>query len=320
MNYSLFRSGENDRPLAAQSDADGGGSGGGLQAGPGVRRGQRLHPAVLPQALCRDAPRQHREGQHDDRLSARRAYDGDSRSPKPSRPSPTAGRSWTWSSTSARCSAARGTTCGRTLRRSLQVAHDAGAKVKVIFENCYLQGRAQDPPLPDLRRAEGRLGQDQHRLRHRRGDARRPRPDAEARPAARAGQSGRRRPRPGHAHQGPRAGRQPLRRQPHQGNARRMPPAAGPAARSTPRPARRKATSEICRGHSCRHDHLGHRGREACSARDNFSARSASSSSRSATSGIAVTSRCTSSRCFRWARWASTSSAARAGASLRWTC
>ena len=69
-----------------------------------------------------------------------------------------------------------------------------GDKVKVIFENCYLQGRAQDPPLRDLRRGRRRLGEDVHRLRHRRGHARRPAPDAQARAAARAGEGGRRRP------------------------------------------------------------------------------------------------------------------------------
>ena len=47
-------------------------------------------------------------------------------------------------------------------------AHDRGAIVKVIFENCYLTERSEGPPLPDLRRGGRRLRQDLDRLRNRR--------------------------------------------------------------------------------------------------------------------------------------------------------
>ena len=52
----------------------------------------------------------------------------------------------------------------------IEVTHAAGQKVKVIFENCYLTRRTEDPALRDLRRTERRLGEDLHRLRHRRRD------------------------------------------------------------------------------------------------------------------------------------------------------
>src|SRR5262245_60912088 len=52
----VFRSGQNDRPLAAESDADGGGFGSGLQTRAGLRCGERLHLAILPEAVCRTAP------------------------------------------------------------------------------------------------------------------------------------------------------------------------------------------------------------------------------------------------------------------------
>ena len=46
-----------------------------------------------------------------------------------------------------------------------------GQKVKVIFENCYLQDEHKIRALRDLRRAGRRLGQDLDRLRHGRRDA-----------------------------------------------------------------------------------------------------------------------------------------------------
>ena len=61
------------------------------------------------------------------------------------------------------------------------VTHAAGQKVKVIFENCYLNDAQKITPVRDLRRAERRLGQDLDRLWHGRRDARRPEADAAAR-------------------------------------------------------------------------------------------------------------------------------------------
>ncbi len=40
----------------------------------------------------------------------------------------------------------------------IDVAHAPGQKVKVIFENCYLEGRAQDHALRDLRRTAAPTG------------------------------------------------------------------------------------------------------------------------------------------------------------------
>ena len=48
------------------------GTGGRLPTGAGLRRRQRLHHAVLPEAVRRPLTRQHRDGQHDDRIPARR--------------------------------------------------------------------------------------------------------------------------------------------------------------------------------------------------------------------------------------------------------
>ena len=44
------------------------------------------------------------------------------------------------------------------IRAVLEATHARGAKLKVIFENCYLDDDAQDPPLRDLRRAAASTG------------------------------------------------------------------------------------------------------------------------------------------------------------------
>ena len=61
-----------------------------------------------------------------------------SRRSKPSKRLPTAARNWTWSSTSRKFSAATGTMFVPISKPCMDVAHAAGQKVKVIFENCYL--------------------------------------------------------------------------------------------------------------------------------------------------------------------------------------
>jgi deoxyribose-phosphate aldolase len=76
-------------------------------------------------------------------------------------------------------------------------AHASGAKVKIIFENAYLQDEhkirlAQDPAVRYLQRSRGRLGEDLHRLRSKRRHHRRSHAHAEARSAARAGEGCRR--------------------------------------------------------------------------------------------------------------------------------
>ena len=60
------------------------------------------------------------------------------RSPRRARPSPTARPRSTWSSRSARSSPAATPTSGPTSAAVVEVAHAAGAIVKVIFENAYL--------------------------------------------------------------------------------------------------------------------------------------------------------------------------------------
>ena len=75
-----------------------------------------------------------------------------------------------------------------------KAAHDGGAIVKVIFENCYLERRAESATLPDLRRGRRRLRQDLDGLRHGRRHDGRPAPDAAGGAAARQAQGGRWRP------------------------------------------------------------------------------------------------------------------------------
>ena len=94
------------------------------------------------------------------------------------------GRSWTWSSTSARCSSGDWDYVRADIGAVVEATHAAGQKVKVIFENCYLNDDAEDPALRDLRRAGRRLGEDLHRLRHGRRDHGGPEADAQARRAA----------------------------------------------------------------------------------------------------------------------------------------
>ena len=55
----------------------------------------------------------------------------------------------------------------------IDVAHAAGQKVKVIFENCYLKDEHKIRLCEICGELQRRLGQDLHRLRHRRRDARR---------------------------------------------------------------------------------------------------------------------------------------------------
>ena len=56
----------------------------------------------------------------------------------------------------------------------VEVAHAAGAIVKVIFENAYLVRRREDPRLPPHRGRRRRLRQDLHRFRAERRDPRGP--------------------------------------------------------------------------------------------------------------------------------------------------
>ena len=49
-------------------------------------------------------------------------------------------------------------------------AHTRGVKVKVIFENAYLNEAQKDPGMPAMRAGRGRLGQDLHRFCAERGD------------------------------------------------------------------------------------------------------------------------------------------------------
>ena len=153
---------QDDRPLAAQSDADGRGAGGGL---PSWRWHTTwpvgLHHALLPPPLRRIAAPAARSrasttigfphGGHTTAIKLAEAEqalaDG--------------GRSWTWWSTSARSSAATGTTCARTSGRSSIVTHmRPGPEGQSDLRELLSAGRAQDPAVRDLRRIERRLGQD----------------------------------------------------------------------------------------------------------------------------------------------------------------
>ena len=108
----------------------------------------------------------------------------------------------------------------------IDVTHQRGQKVKVIFENCYLNDEQK------IRLCEicGELGADWVKTSTGYGtggatieDLKLMRKHAAA---ARAGQGGRRRPRPGHAAGGARPRRHALRRHPHGGDARRVQAAA----------------------------------------------------------------------------------------------
>ncbi len=104
----------------------------------------------------------------------------------------------------------------------IEVAHGRGQKVKVIFENCYLQDQPQDQALRNLRRVGRRLGEDFHRVRHRRRHHRRPQADAAALPGARAGESRGRRSHTRQTAGSPRPGRDARGRQPHRRNSGRV--------------------------------------------------------------------------------------------------
>ena len=109
----------------------------------------------------------------------------------------------------------------------VELTHGRGGKVKVIFENCFLQDEHKIRLCEICGEVRGRLGQDLDRLRQRRGHARRPAADAQAFAAARPGQGGRRGPRPRHGPGGSRNRRHPLRLHPDRGDPRGMPAAIG---------------------------------------------------------------------------------------------
>ena len=106
--------------------------------------------------------------------SARRSASPTAATPRPSRSSSPSGRwttarpSWTWSSTSARCSADDWDAVARRHRGR----HRGGPRRRRDREGdlreLLPQPRADRPALPDLRRGRGRLRQDLDRLRHRR--------------------------------------------------------------------------------------------------------------------------------------------------------
>ena len=79
-----------------------------------------------------------RRRRDDDRFPARRAYHRGRRSSSRGRPWPTGRPSWTWSSTSARPSRGEWAAVKSDIDAVTKAAHDGGAIVKVIFENCYL--------------------------------------------------------------------------------------------------------------------------------------------------------------------------------------
>ncbi len=78
------------------------------------------------------------------------------------------------------------------LKAVIDVAHAAGQKVKVIFENCYLQDMHKIVSGGDLRRSGRRLQEDEHRIRQRRRNRCGPPTDARSLPRVGAGQGRRR--------------------------------------------------------------------------------------------------------------------------------
>ncbi len=125
------------------------------------------------------------------------------------------------------------------IRRLTKATHAAGAKIKVIFENAYLDDPAKDSPLRNLRRDRRGLGKDLHRICLQWRNPRRPRPHATPL-AARSASEGRwRNPHPRRAARSARSRRHPRRRHPHRRDAQRLPP--------TPRPARNRRANRHTR-------------------------------------------------------------------------
>ena len=216
-------------------------AGGRLPAGPGVRRGQRVHHALLPEARgARSSPaarcsRARRSAFPTAATPRRQAGRGASRR------WPMAARSWTWSSTSARCSAATGTTSATDIQAVIELTHARAEKLKVIFENCYLEDDQKIRLCEICGELGRRLGEDLDRLRHRRRDRRGPGPDAEALAGARPGEGRRRRARPSTGSSGCGSWAAARRRQPDEGHPRRPEDSPRLGLRSPP-PAGRPAT------------------------------------------------------------------------------
>ncbi len=146
-----------------------------------------------------------------------------SRSPRRSRRWPTAARNWTWSSTSARSLSGDWDYVRDDIAAVIERRPRRRPEGQSHLRELLPQRRAEDHALRNLRRTARGLGQDLHRLRHRRRDHRRLEADARSIRRPRPGQGRRRRPRPRHAARSPRARRHPRRRHPNRGNARRMP-------------------------------------------------------------------------------------------------
>ena len=135
----LPRRRQDDRPLAAPARARRRLRRGRLPARRRLRRGLGLRPAGRRRSRAAAILRRHRRrDRDDDRLPARQPPDRDQGLRGASGRSATARPSSTWSSRSGRSSPAATPTSRRTSAAVVDVAHAAGAIVKVIFENAYL--------------------------------------------------------------------------------------------------------------------------------------------------------------------------------------
>ncbi len=105
------------------------------------------------------------------------------------------------------------------LEAVIAVTHAAGQRVKVIFENCYLNDAQKIRLCEIFERVGCGLGEDVHRIRQRGRHDRGPGADAQARRAAGAGEVGRRHSRSGFAAGGARRGRDSFRCYAHGINA-----------------------------------------------------------------------------------------------------
>ena len=220
---------QDDRPLAAPAGAGRRVRRGRLPAGRRVRRGLGLRPPGRRRAGRGDPRRHRRRGRDDHRVPARQPPDRRPRCSRPARALADGATELDMVIQIGALKSGRDAEVQADIAAVVEVAHAAGAIVKVIFENAYLTDDEKIRACRLTEAAGGDFVKTSHRASRPTGrHPRRPAPDAGQHLAARPGQGRRRRPDARRAAGGHGPRRDPDRRDGDRDDHRRLP---GPQGR-----------------------------------------------------------------------------------------